>query len=175
VKNYQLIIKLHPFDENHVYDFLDKYKNVVVIKTNKPEKGDQDSWIPTYESIYLNRDLLYHSDLNINIFSTITLESLFLNKPVINIAFEVDGQTNPIPTELYYQCEHFKPITDSGATTIVYSMSELYDAVVLYSKNPSHCQEKRILLASKYRPLDSITSVDAICKFICNLAPSHEY
>jgi UDP-N-acetylglucosamine 2-epimerase len=87
-----IIVKLHPGENPHnliLLKFLKKYSNVVIYQTNNPEK------------------LLISSDLMINISpelydsSTIMLEQLILQKPVIQIAFNnkienKESSTSPI-------------------------------------------------------------------------------
>lgn len=83
------------------------------------------------------RDALYYCSVNINVFSTVTLEAALLDKPIVHIAFDPRPVRGRIPCAEYYRFDHFAPITKSGAGRLVHSFDELYTAVGEYIRDPA--------------------------------------
>lgn len=79
------------------YSYFDSEKDLNV---QSPE-GEQE-WI----------DLLHHCSLNISVPSTVTLEFLALNKPVVNIGFGISGQPDPVLKQ-YLEAAFNKPLMSS--------------------------------------------------------------
>ncbi len=75
------------------------------------------------------RDALYFCSVNINIFSTVTLEAAYLDKPIVHIAFDAGPVSNRIPCREYYKFDHFRNIAESGASILVESYEELFAAL----------------------------------------------
>lgn len=178
-KNYgydrvHLIIKVHPFDDNSVYDMFSDYDFITIIKSTRGVDVEQTDWVPVINETELNRDLLYFCDLNINIFSTMTLEGIFLNKPIINIAYDYPGQCNPIPCRMYYEFDHFKPIANSGATKICYCEDDLDLNIRRYLKNPDLDSDSRIRVSNIYKGSKFETSFNQITRFFIGLLESTE-
>jgi hypothetical protein len=74
-----------------------------------------------------------------------TLDFSIRDKPVVNIAFDV---TDPPPAgvplwDLYYQWEHYRPVSDLGAARIARSRTDLADHVNAYLSNPGLDREGR--------------------------------
>lgn len=86
----------------------------------------------------------YHQAVNINIASTVTIDSCIFDKPVINIAFD------PVPPEhfemsiaRYYEFDHYKPLVDTGGVRVVYDIEQFGKHFKEYYENPSFDREKR--------------------------------
>lgn len=147
----QVLIKCHPFDNSDRYDpLLGKGYPVGICRSTLPSKADPDEWFPSAEEMFVSRDALYFCDININIFSTVTLEAAYYDKPIIHIAFDPNPVTNRIPCREYYNFEHFKNITNSGASILVISQSELTKAISTYLVDPSCRQHERKSLVDMY-------------------------
>lgn len=146
----QVLIKCHPFDNFKGYDvFLDRYP--VGIHRNSFELTQtQEDWIPAPSEIEASRDALYFSTLNINIFSTVTIEAAYFDKPVVHIAFDPQPIKNRVPCREYYNLDHFKPIVDTGATILVYNYEDMFDAINQSITQPELLAEQRKMLVKKY-------------------------
>jgi hypothetical protein len=148
--NLQMLVKVHPFDNSGLYDELQASGFIRILGTNLEAGKRQDEWIPKDNSMAENRDALHHSALNINIFSTMTLEAACLDRPIVHIAFDVEGQSNPIPCRKYYEFDHFKPIVDSGCSILALSFDELLQAIDRSLAQPDERAVQRKAVAQLY-------------------------
>lgn len=101
--------------------------------------------IPLPTDVEFLANLTQHADLNINVASTMTLDFALRDRPVVNVAFDVN---DPPPFGLplwqyYYRFEHYRPVVDLGAARFARSPSELANLVNLYLRNPQLDRENR--------------------------------
>ncbi len=101
--------------------------------------GDWTRVLPLPDDVRFLANLTHHSDLNINVASTMTLDFAIHDKPVVNIAFDV---TSPPPHgrplwDVFYQYEHYRPVLELGAARIARSPAELAEHVTAYLACPS--------------------------------------
>lgn len=148
--NMQLVIRPHPQNvQGEMSDLnwlprLEKLKSTnVAIDYPNIEK----SHIPwTVQKKDLDRlvNLIYGCAILLNSGSTITIEGLIHNKPVILTMFDAG---NKLPWHLsalrLTEYFHLKKITDTGAATIVSSFEELTNELKSYLADPSRNEEAR--------------------------------
>ena len=118
-------------------------KQFPFIKWNYPKwhlsrVGHQEAWsqrIPSIEDIKELRSILAYSDLNINMLSTMSLDFMQFDKPVINPVFgnEANGLYND---QRFLKYDHIKNVIESKATKIVKNQEELLNAISNYLENP---------------------------------------
>lgn len=101
--------------------------------------------IPHRSDVGFLANLTYHSDLNINVASTMTLDFAIHDRPVVNVAFDV---SNPPPLglpldQVYYQYEHYRPVSELGAARIARSPDELAQHVNDYLADPALDRDNR--------------------------------
>jgi hypothetical protein len=105
----------------------------------------QEQWsqrIPTTEDLCDLRALLEYSDLNINMLSTMSLDFMQFDKPVINTVF--GNSTNGLYNDQrFLQYAHIENVVKSNATKIVTTSSELIDGINDYLSNPLADSENR--------------------------------
>jgi hypothetical protein len=126
----------------------------VLSRTNHAEAWSQR--IPTQEDIMDLRSILEFSDLNINMCSTMSLDFMLFDKPVINTVF--GNKTNGLYDDqrfLYY--DHFKKVVDSDAVKIAKNANELIDAINFSLENPTARIEnqKKIVQLQISKPLEN--------------------
>ncbi|TYC17005.1 hypothetical protein ES677_02165 [Bizionia gelidisalsuginis] len=96
--------------------------------------GHQESWsqrIPTVRDIKELRGLLEYSDININMLSTMSLDFMLFNKPVINTVFGT--ATNGLyDDQRFLGYEHIMHVVNSKATKVVTNANELVAAITVY-------------------------------------------
>ena len=102
------------------------------IKWNVPKwtltrENHAESWsqrVPSEEDIKDLRALLEYVDLNVNMCSTMSLDFMLFNKPVINTVFgkETNGLYND---QRFLNYDHYKKVVESGAVTIAKNEREL--------------------------------------------------
>jgi hypothetical protein len=169
-RDMQILIKCHPFDNTTKYDYLLKQNYPVgICRTTLPIGAPQEDWFPSIEEMFTSRDALFFCDININIFSTVTLEAAYFDKPIIHIGFDPHPIKNRIPCIEYYNFEHFKNITNSGASVLVENHEALIGAIYMYLNSPSYKADKRKLLVDMYFFKQDITAADAVVKYLTHM------
>lgn len=166
----QILVKAHPFDNSGLYDELQVPGVLRVLGTNLEAGRRQEEWIPKDDSMAENRDALHHSALNINIFSTMTLEAAYLDTPIVHLAFDCEGQKNPIPCRKYYDFDHFKPIVDSGCAILACSFDELMAAIDRSLAEPRERAAQRRAVAQLYFGVEPGHSAELISALVARMA-----
>ena len=150
-RDLQVLIKCHPFDNFDGYAKLLGRYPVALRPTQLPPGKSIDEWVPSVTEVEESRDCLYFCAMNINIFSTVTIEAAYFDKPVIHIAYDPEPiAPGRIPCREYYKWEHFKHIVEKDASLLVYSRDELLEAVRRYSADPSLKAEGRRRVVAEY-------------------------
>ena len=124
---FRLLVEKYPFIKWH----FPKWEQV--------RANHQESWsqrIPTLDDVKHLRALLEYSDLNINMLSTMSLDFMLFDKPVINPIFgnESNGLYND---QRFLGYAHIEHLVNSNATKIVKTKAELLQAIVDYLENDS--------------------------------------
>ncbi|NNE32704.1 MAG: hypothetical protein HKN40_10070 [Winogradskyella sp.] len=138
-----LIVRTSPAEDSSRFKSLkDNYQ---FIKWNYPKwtlsrDTHQETWsqrIPTVEDIVDLRGLLTYSDIAINMCSTMSLDAMFFNKPVINPVFgnETNGLYND---QKYLKYQHYSRVVDSDAVAVVRTAEALINEINLLLENPDN-------------------------------------
>jgi CDP-glycerol glycerophosphotransferase (TagB/SpsB family) len=136
----QILVRLHPRDDLAVYDEFRAVPGVIVEKPFRPTtpSGDGLAIDITADSQRHLADTLRHSDVIVNVASTIAIEAAIFDTPVVNIAF--DGETaSPFAKSArrYYRFTHYQNITRHNAVRVAESGGELVDQVARYLGDPA--------------------------------------
>ncbi|MDP3358900.1 MAG: hypothetical protein Q8S41_06070 [Lutibacter sp.] len=120
------------------------------IKWNVPKwtltrENHSESWsqrVPNEEDIKDLRAILEYVDLNVNMCSTMSLDFMLFNKPVINTVFgnETNGLYND---QRFLNYGHYKKVAESGAVTIAKNEEELIAQMNEALANPSERTAQR--------------------------------
>lgn len=111
-----------------------------------PEVLWEPKWLmPKEEDLYIYSNLLLHSSLGINCESTVSLELMMFDKPVINIGFDPDGSQLPpfLKLSRYINADHYMPVIASGAVKVAYSEEALHELIINGLQNPQEQKEQR--------------------------------
>ena len=99
----------------------------------------------TKDDVELLINSLAFSDVVINVVSTLSIDAIAFDKPVINVRFEADpncplkySQKITLPEH-----DHFRAIEASGGVRLVWSMDDLIQGVDAYLKDPRLDHEGR--------------------------------
>jgi hypothetical protein len=124
------------------------------IRWNYPQwvqarSNHQESWsqrIPTVADVHDLKSVLQHSVININMLSTMSLDFMLFDKPVINTVF--GNPTNGLANDQrFLQYAHIEYVVNSNATYITKNEEDLIAAVnqALTSPNSKLAQQKELL------------------------------
>lgn len=139
----QLLIRLHPKDKYELFKKLEGLDDTVVQKPGR-SADTNDKWNPSIADMITLAELMHHSDVVVNIASTITIDAIAFDTPVVCVGF--DGYLKkeyPQSCKRYYDYNHFKNIVTTGGVRLVYSPEELIENINLYLQNPQTDAEGR--------------------------------
>jgi len=129
-----LLVRLHPRDNLQKYARYAGMPHVIIEKPFREtaKSGDGHGVDIMAENTRHLADTMCHSDVVINVASTIAIEASIFDTPVVNIAFdEDDAEARPfLESPLrYYSYTHYQQIVRAGAVRIAKSAGELFDLV----------------------------------------------
>lgn len=148
IQNVNLLVRTSPAEDPIRFErFVVKFP---FVKWNYPKwhlarKGHQEEWsqrIPSKEDVTDLRSILEYSDLNINMLSTMSLDFMQFDKPVINPVFG-EKENGLYDDQRFLQYPHIKNVVNSNATRIVKNEQELIETINLYLENPAIDVENR--------------------------------
>lgn|GEM_PF-3002458 len=169
-----LFLRLHPHDLlYHELAALHDPPHVVVTRGNTFGHFGRDTGRSSADSRdYIN--LLRHADVVVNTGSTVSLDALVYEKPVVCLAF--DGDRRPPASDgvaVRYQWDHLKGLVDTGAVRLVRSYAELNQGVTeaLAGRGPDPQALTRV--RRRYlEPLDGRSS-DRLLELAADMAARH--
>ena len=99
----------------------------------------EEKWFTPMESdLSIYSSLIHHAAMSINAASTVTLEFLMLDKPVMNIGFDPPGSWPPnyLRWERHMRFDHFRPVAESGAVMVACSLEDMRSMLERGLRNP---------------------------------------
>jgi hypothetical protein len=159
-KDVNLIVRTSPAEEPERFKAIaEKYKFIV---WNFPDwtvkrENHQESWsqrVPSLDDLNDLKSLLNHCDLNINVLSTITLDSFVFDKPVINPVFGND-KNGMYDDQRFLNYKHLSKLVDADASHIVKNEQEFLVAVnkILQNGDDKAIQRNEFLTLQIGKPL----------------------
>lgn len=110
-----------------------------------PPLWDKEWFTPLYEDLAIYTSLLRHAALGINAASTVSLELLMHDKPVINLGFDPPGSS--VPHHFRYvrhiEFDHYWPVATSGAVMVARSAEDLREMLIHGLTQPECGSERR--------------------------------
>ena len=176
IKNSQLLVRTSPAEDGKRFEVVkNEFPEIVwnIPKWELTRENHSENWsqrIPTIEDFIDLKSILQFVDLNVNMCSTMSLDFMIFDKPVINTVFgnETNGLYND---QRFLNYTHYKTVIDSGAINIAKDEKELIKAINLDLNNPTHKLDKQRELAKLQigKPLEGTSKgiVDTLYKF-CN-------
>ncbi len=144
--NPQLLIRLHPYFWNTDLDVINDVKDVAVWPRQEDApnmEGEKTTGLLDDYKVMLSS--FYHQAVNINVASTVTLDSAIYDKPIVNIAF--DGkQKLPVTRQVgryYKKFIHYIKIVESDSVVVVWNIDECMSGISDALDNPERQQEGR--------------------------------
>jgi hypothetical protein len=143
-----VLVRLHPRDDMKPYE---RFAGAPHLAVEKPfrasaRSADGHGVDVTAENTRHLADTMYHSDVVLNVASTIAIEASIFDRPVVNIAFDQDdAEVRPFLTSplRYYSYTHYQQIVRAGAVRIAKSPAEMIAWVNAYLANPALDAEGR--------------------------------
>jgi hypothetical protein len=144
----QLLLRVYPKDRTGRFDRLLSERADII---RCPAAWESNWLTPLPDDAARLANAMRHSDVGINVASTVSLELMMFGKPVLNIAYNPPGVS---PAELsyarYYEFDHYRPLCNRGAVDVVYSQSELVPSLRRALRDPEATAPQRQRLLSDY-------------------------
>ena len=175
----QVLVRLHPRDDEAAYRDVRGLPHVIVEKPFRQTVKVADGMAVDVMAEHQRHlaDTMRHSDVAVNVASTITIEACVFDTPVVNIAF--DGAQ---PLELarsarrYYSFTHYVNITRHGAVRVANTPAEMIAWINRYLDNPRlDAEGRRRVVAEQCQFLDGRSGervADAVVQELANVAGS---
>lgn len=126
-KDSWIVVRLHPLDDPTRWRHLANSTTRLRICSPWFAATNEAGWAPiSVEDQKLLVNSLAHSEMCLNMASTMTLDAAILDKPVIGIAFSVNpGSTEETLYREAYKSLHYRPLVASQGLKLAHSWEEL--------------------------------------------------
>jgi hypothetical protein len=131
----QILVRMHPFLRrlHYVESFVKNFPHGPGIALWPPQ--DHTPAISDHDALI---GALAYQAVNVNIASTMAIDSMIFDKPVINVAFDNGVNLYSVRSvKDFYQFDHYRTIVERGGTDIAYSPEELKQMINAAFENPS--------------------------------------
>jgi hypothetical protein len=153
--NSYLVLRTHPPDVRKEA-YLQRYsESHLPIRIDIPDAGYtalHTGKIGTNTSIVNFVELMQYSDVVINLSSTIALDAVLFDTPVICLNFNYLDNEDWASAPSHHRCEHYQPIVESQAVEFPNNLDELLSMINLYLENPSKKSAERQQLSDRMMP-----------------------
>jgi hypothetical protein len=165
----QVLVRLHPRDELTAYAEFAGVPNVIIEKPFRPtvRTGDGLAVDFTADSQRHLANTLRHSDVVVNVASTLAIEAAIFDTPVVNVSF--DGEQ---PSEFarsarrYYRFTHYVNVTRQDAVRVADTPAQLVDLVGRYLVDPSLDRDgRRRVMVEQCQFLDG-RAAERVARFV---------
>jgi CDP-glycerol glycerophosphotransferase (TagB/SpsB family) len=144
----QILFRINPFDKSGRFNsILEKYKNLVFVVNPdwRTEIEGDDNFInifPSYNDISLLVNTVLHSDVVVNLGSTMAHDFAVLNKPCLY--FNYDPELNSkLPVKDVYQFQHFRSMNNLEAVGWINAKLEIVDKILKAIEEPNQTGKDR--------------------------------
>ena len=157
----QLLVRTSPAEDGKRFEALkNEFPEIVwnIPKWELTRENHSENWsqrIPTIEDFIDLKSVLQFVDLNVNMCSTMSLDYMLFDKPVINTVF--GNKSNGLyDDQRFLNYTHYKTVIESGAVTVAKNANELIDAINMNLKNPTHKlkQQRELVKLQIGKPLE---------------------
>jgi hypothetical protein len=160
-KEVNLVVRTSPAEEADRFSIISKkypfiswnYPKWKMSRSNHPESWSQR--VPSVEDINDLKSILKYCDLNINVLSTITLDSFIFDKPVINPVFG-NKNNDLFDDQKFLKYDHLMKLVESNSSKIVKNEKEFIDAIttILKGKDNKEFKRKKFLEFEISKPIE---------------------
>jgi CDP-glycerol glycerophosphotransferase (TagB/SpsB family) len=151
VKPCQMIVRPHFLRFEGYDDPFKKYKSlprVAYDNTFFPSDAFHDLFDPTNETMIEFVNTMYHSDIVVIVISTLALDAVSFDKPIINAFFgSLYRKGKDVTSQV--KTTHYDWVLETKATTVVYNKEALKSAINDYLENPKIKAKERELMRER--------------------------
>ncbi len=135
----QLLVRVHPRDDLAKYARFQGQPDVMVEKPFRASIAAEGSNVdPSPRDRRHLANTLRHSDVVVNVASTIAIEAAITDTPIVNIAFDGHERRAFLDSaRRYYEYTHYKPLVDAGAVQVAETPETMVALVREYLADPT--------------------------------------
>lgn len=136
----QLLVRLHPNDRRpERFDpLLERCPGLLLSRPWAHDTRAFGWFTPDEEALALLSNTLRHSDVTINLASSMTLDAAVFDKPVVNVSY-TPGLDDPLRTYVRHSTDsvHYRRVVELGAVIVARDAEELVDGVRAALSDPA--------------------------------------
>jgi hypothetical protein len=138
----QLLIRPHPQDDLRRYD---RVRNLPGVVFDLPGRPSEKYWMDMSRGDLRHLcETLLHSDVVVNVTSTIAVDAAFFDTPSVCIGYDYSTPRTHFNSPMrYFEMDHFRPVIAEQATRLVESPDALRETIDRYLIDPSLDREGR--------------------------------
>jgi hypothetical protein len=137
----QLVVRVYPKETSGRFEPMKARRKDIIfpkipweVKFFTPMPADLELWT----------NMVIHCDANINVASTVSLETCMFDKPTLNVVYNPPGiDIYPKDYPVIYTWEHYLPLVKSGAIYMAHSEEELGEMIKEALAHPERMREER--------------------------------
>jgi len=150
LKNYWLVVRIHPRDDWSRWDGVRRSSSHVVLSKAWDVTPNSSGWaLPTMDDHARLTSSLVHATACINIASTISLDAAILDRPVIGIRFDKEPDAPPEILYEEYDTDHYRPLVELGGLRLAHTWDELLDLMQQAIEHPDRDRDARARMVSQ--------------------------
>jgi hypothetical protein len=153
----QLLVRVHPRDDLEAYRSFEGRPHVIVEKPFRTGRIAEGSVVdPSTDDRRHLANTLVHTDVVVNVASTIAIEAAICDTPIVNIGFDgPDARPLLDSAARYYRYTHYQPLVEMESVRVANNPDEMVQLIQRYLANPAFDQAGRARAA-----LELCSSVD---------------
>lgn len=135
----QLHVRLHPKDDGRRYlSVRARYPEVTFTTPGERSSGDLARWKPSDDDLALLVNTVRHGDVHINVASTMMVDAAVVDRPVINVNYDIRPPGSPRSWGLrVYEYTHYLPLLRTGGFRTAHDPDELVALIGQYLADPT--------------------------------------
>ncbi len=180
----QILVRIHPLHyrkskDNDFTQIIDQYENIekhfsnVII--NKPNLTSKKiNFDMEDDEMSMTAAILSHSDIMINMFSTMIIEASIFNLPSINICLKDNFRSDDLTTRqdimVDYRQSHCRRVYETGGVINAFTYEQLVDEINIFLKDKTIDSDKRATILNNEVGLFRGNAGSNISKIVLDLA-----
>jgi hypothetical protein len=166
----QILVRLHPRDELSAYAAFQNVPDVLIEKpfrTTRAVSGDGLAVDVTAENQQHLADTMRHSDVMVNVASTLAVEAAIVDTPIVNISFDGEQPSDWVRSaRRYYRFTHYANVTRHDAVRVAETPEQLVAHIGRYLDDPSLDREGRRAVAAEQCQFFDGRSASRVAAFV---------
>ena len=167
----QILVRLHPRDDRSMYAPFEGVPGIIIEKPFRDtvRAGDGLAVDVTAESQRHLAATLQHSDVIVNVASTIAVEAAIFDTPVVNVAFDGEREAEfARSARRYYHFTHYANVTRHNSVKVAWSPSELLSHVRSYLDDPAQDRGGRAQVVREQCQFTDGRAAERVADFVVN-------